>query len=1012
MRGHDVRRRLPATLLALILAAGGASTGAIPAAAQTGGPLDGSFSTALAVRRVPVSDVEGESGAALLLAPDLAGVTGVTLAESPQHLHLLGWRADGGLLFLRAAGADTLEVVDHDPGTGSQTVLAAGLLADRRYALTPDGTRVISWPSGPEAPLTDVQVYDAATMAPRATHRLAAAGLTGAALAGLTAEQALFFAARPADALLSLSLADGAIQGPVDVLAAGDGAEAITGAALYPGGPLIVIGRVSAKGLPAVHSLALEAGGWPASVPAEPRPLAAAVAHDSPGHVQHVTWAPGGAALAVVSATPGDFSASNITLAAADLSAYSATIRAAFNACALFTPDGRWLLYVGVDGGSLLAVPVANPAAEARPLLSGDPALDLCEAAWQPVPATTLLPEPTAAPETLAAGSAVVGSIAAGQSAMDYPLPLAAGETVTIALERMSGDLDPLLVLLDPDGAELARNDDAVQQVGDSSLNAQITAFTAPHAGTYTVRATRFFEATGLSTGDFRLSVAAGAPVVASTPAAREAAAPIAVGQTLTGTLDSTRYAASYVLALQAGQTVAISMERLSGDLDPYLFLYGPDGAEVAANDDADVPFGGIPVNARIARFTAPVGGDYTILATRFAVESGSSAGEYRLSVTEPPATLATSPGAIRVGDTVQDEITDARPVVEYTLQLETGQMITVTMESLDGVLDPYLLLLDATGRELAVNDDAATQIGGSTYNAQIAGFSAPADGLYTIRATRFLEANGVTSGPYRLSVSAGGPPGSPQPAMQVIDGGQLTVGAKANGEIGGETYAVEYTIVLAAGQTIAVTMETLSGDLDPMLVIYDPTGGLAAYNDDAIQRVGNNRFNAQITGYTAPNGGAYTIRATRFNMDSGETSGAFTVSVAPGQPVSAVAGGPIALGQTVTGELTVTTFAVDYPITLAAGEPITVTLIALDNRLDPTLVIRDSFGNEVAYNDDAEPQIGNSELNAQILGFVPRLAGEYTIRATRYLQEGGTSVGRFELRVEAGGAEESDVTK
>jgi len=206
--------------------------------------------------------------------------------------------------------------------------------------------------------------------------------------------------------------------------------------------------------------------------------------------------------------------------------------------------------------------------------------------------------------------------------------------------------------------------------------------------------------------------------------------------------------------------------------------------------------------------------------------------------------------------------------------------------------------------------------------------------------------------------------------------------------------------------------MEALSGDLDPMLVIYDPTGGLAAYNDDAIQRVGNNRFNAQIMGYTAPSGGAYIIRATRFNMDSGETSGAFTVSVAPGQPVSAVAGGPIALGQTVTGELTVTTFAVDYPITLAAGEPITVTLIALDNRLDPTLVIRDSFGNEVAYNDDAEPQIGNSELNAQILGFVPRLAGEYTIRATRYLQEGGTSVGRFELRVEAGGAEESDVTK
>ncbi len=1011
MQTYGRRKKLLAALL--ILTAGVLVAGVYPAIAQASGPLAGSFSAALALRRVPMSDIEGESGAALLLTPDGPAVAAATLAENPRQLHLLGWRADGNLLFVQAAG-ETLDAVVHDPRTGSQTILAGGLPADRRYALTPDGTRVISWPFGPEAPLTDLQVYDALTMAPRALHRLAAAGLSGAALAGLTAGQAMFFATRPADALLGVDLASGEMQGPVDTLAAGDGAETITGAALYPGGPLIVIGRASAKALPTLYSLALETGNWPASAPAEPRPLAPATAHDSPGHVQHVTWAPDGMRLAVVVATPGDFSASSITLTTGDLSSYTAPIRAAFNSCALFTPDGNWLLFVGMDGGSLLAVPVDNPGAEPRTLFSGDPLLDLCEAAWQPAPAGVIGPEPTAQPasEALAVGSTVIGTINAAQPTVDYPLTLAAGETVTITLERMSGDLDPLLVLLGPDGAELARNDDAAPPAGDSDLNARIAGFSAPQAGTYTVRATRFFEGQGLSGGDFRLSVTAGLPVAATTPVPAAESTPIAIGQTVTGTLDNTRYTASYVMALQGGQAVTISLERLSGDLDPYLILYGPDGTEVAANDDAEVPFGGIPVNARIDRFTAPVMGEYTIVATRFAVENGSSSGEYRLSVTEPAPLTAVGPGTIRVGDTVEDTITDARPVVEYTIQLETGQMITVTMESLDGVLDPYLALLDASGRELASNDDAATQVGNNAYNAQIAGFSAPADGLYTIRATRFMEADGTTTGPYRLSVTAGGPEGGPPPATQVIDGGELRVGTKASGEIGGQTYAVEYTIVLAAGQTIAVTMETESGNLDPMLVIYNPAGELAAYNDDAVTQVGGNRFNAQITGYTAPTGGAYTIRATRFNMDTGTTAGTFTISVAPGQPVSATAGGAITLGQTVTGDLTATTFAVDYTITLAAGEPITVTLIALDNRLDPTLVIRDSFGNEVAYNDDAEPQVGDSAYNAQIVGFTPRLAGQYTIRATRFLQEGGTSVGRFELRVEAGGAEGTSVTK
>ena len=125
--------------------------------------------------------------------------------------------------------------------------------------------------------------------------------------------------------------------------------------------------------------------------------------------------------------------------------------------------------------------------------------------------------------------------------------------------------------------------------------------------------------------------------------------------------------------------------------------------------------------------------------------------------------------------------------------------------------------------------------------------------------------------------------------------------------------------------------------------------------------------------------------------------------------PVIAAEGGPITPGSTDTNGISTSTFAVDYTITLRAGETITVTMIALDDTLDPSLVILDEFGNEMAYNDDAEVQVGESSYNAQIVGFAPQTDGTYTIRATRFFEEGGSSLGRFELTVSAGIPEDTD---
>ena len=111
--------------------------------------------------------------------------------------------------------------------------------------------------------------------------------------------------------------------------------------------------------------------------------------------------------------------------------------------------------------------------------------------------------------------------------------------------------------------------------------------------------------------------------------------------------------------------------------------------------------------------------------------------------------------GALNVGDAVTGEITGIIYAVDYTITLQAGETITVTMEALGDRLDTYLSIFDADGAELAFNDDAAVQVGDTSYNSQIVDFSAPADGTYTIRATRYFQENGSSTGSFQLTVTS-----------------------------------------------------------------------------------------------------------------------------------------------------------------------------------------------------------------------------------------------------------------
>ena len=660
-------------------------------------------------------------------------------------------------------------MVSFDPTSGAGQPLTAGLDLDRRYALAPDRSRVVSWPYALEgaAPFADVRVYDAATMALRGDFPIPAAGLAGAGLAGWHAGRAYFFTQTPGDVFLMVDLNSGLVSGPIDLLAPGDGDESIADASLSTTSGLALVGRINPKNLSGVYTVPLQIPDyWPVTTPQEPRPSAQSQARtfSAVDEAQRVRWSHDGGRAAVVAATPGEFGFSSIYLADPAFAAATAVGgRAAFDSCVLFTPDDRWLLYVGEAGDSLMALSLAEPSAPPQLLVSGPPALDLCEAAWQPATGqtisggtggtggVTLGGGETPPAQLIAIGEVATGQITNETFAVDYAVALGAGEVITVSMLRRSGELDPLLIIFDPDGRELARNDDAAVQIGDTFVNAQIVDFTAPADGTYTIQATRFQGPSGPTTGTYELRVEAGGRPVAQPPAA------IAVGDTVTGQISGDVHGVEYLITLAAGQSITVTMQRQSGDLDPYLSIRDAAGGQLAYNDDAATTVGGVGLNAQIADFVAPFQGTYSILATRYLQQAGTTTGQYVLSVT-PGRGGGGVPSAvpINVGDSVIGEITDARYAVDYAITLRAGEVITVTMERLDGDLDPYLIIMDNFGNELVFNDDAETQVGGSSLNAQIVGFVASGEGTYVIRATRYFQAGGSSAGRFQVRLEGG----------------------------------------------------------------------------------------------------------------------------------------------------------------------------------------------------------------------------------------------------------------
>lgn len=326
----------------------------------------------------------------------------------------------------------------------------------------------------------------------------------------------------------------------------------------------------------------------------------------------------------------------------------------------------------------------------------------------------------------------------------------------------------------------------------------------------------------------------------------------INVGQSVTGSLtEGTRDA--WTLVVQGGQAIQINMDA---GFDTYLELYGPDGREIARNDD----YNGL--NSQI-NVTLPGAGMYTIIARAF---SSSRGGPYTLGVlsggggstssggSTTSDTQVNTAGSISFGQTLSatliDETRDA-----WTLVAQGGEMIQINM---DADFDTYLELYGPDGREIDRNDDH------NGLDSQI-NVVLPGAGTYTIIARSFGDFSG---GPYTLGVqldmddstttTAGG--------AQARIVGAISVGQTLTGMLIDGTRDA-WTMVGQNGQAIQINMDA---DFDTYLELYGPNGVEIARNDD------HDGLDSQIT-VTLPGAGTYTIIARSFADFSG---GPYTLSV------------------------------------------------------------------------------------------------------------------------------------
>lgn len=537
-----------------------------------------------------------------------------------------------------------------------------------------------------------------------------------------------------------------------------------------------------------------------------------------------------------------------------------------------------------------------------------------------------------------------------------FDVEAGAGVELEVAME--SPEFDTYLYLIGPTGERLVDDDDG----GMWGTNSRIQ-YTTQSDGTYRVLATSYG---GYSQGAYTIRVAEGFGTA-------NTAEPLTMDEQVTGTLeaspvDNWEYQEDvgdrYTIDLEAGDQAVFEMR--SDDVDSYLRLLGPDGYDVAMDDD-----GGGNLDSRLVYMVQQTG-TYTVVASAL---SGGAGTYTLLPTTEEPAEVEVVEltfgegvtGTIESGD--PRSLNDGALIDVYSFEADAGDRVDIRLDNHSGSAH-IQRIVSPIGEEFGYMS--------RSYDGGYADLVLPYTGDYRL----LVGSYDTNAAPYTVTVAESGNPAEVE--ATTIEVGSTVSGAFVSSDpvsMSRRTYAHDYVFVVDEPGLFAISMS--SETVDGYLELWSGST-ILAQNDDAVG------LNPAIRQFL--NAGEYRIVVTQYAMATGpyvlevsalEVEPLVVEFVSPGDHVA----GHLSMGDTTSVQLGGR--ADFYRMEVGSGQSFTITVTS--DQIDPVVAVLDEFGEQIAYNDDG----GDGTLNSRVPVTVSA-AGVITIVAGGYDQREGT----YELHV------------
>jgi hypothetical protein len=428
--------------------------------------------------------------------------------------------------------------------------------------------------------------------------------------------------------------------------------------------------------------------------------------------------------------------------------------------------------------------------------------------------------------------------------------------------------------------------------------------------------------------------------------------------------LSTGEYYDTYEFQGRSGQRVLFDLT--SAAFDPYLMVVAPSG-DKKENDD----FNGSNSRSRL-ELALEETGTYRVIVTSYKKDE-AGAYELRIEAGGTGAGVAAQPGVrsesgrLAAGD---DTLRSGEYRDAYTFAGRRGQTVTVDLRS--AAFDPYLIVIDPTGKQHE-NDDHE----GDAHRSLVS-YELPEDGTYRVWATTYKKGE---AGAYDLRIQVGSAGAAEIAARPRAESGRLAAGDDTlrTGE-----YVDSYTLEGRPGQH--VTVDVSSNEFDTYLMLVPPRGE-RLWNDDVEGRPSHSVIDADLT-----EAGQYRVAVTSYKR--GET-GAYELRIDYGGPATAGAGATaprardveaIAYGETQTGTLSADDARLTsgeyrdlYAFDGATGDSIIVELQS--GAFDPYLsLIPPGEGGDQIDNDDADGRQDLSRVAVRL-----RSSGRFRIMVTSY---------------------------